>query len=126
MSSYLYGPNFIEVTRGTTLEVTTESIWTTAEGTANLDLTGATVMFTVKAFKEDQVPIFHRKGTHGNGFTISKPKSGKIEFTLAATETAKLPVGVHYYDIVIILPGELVYQLVENVQFEVKQGATLR
>lgn len=125
--SYLYGSNFISVTRGSSLDITTHTTVEDADGNVeNLDLTGVTVYFTVKAFVEDKIPLFHKQGIAGAGFTIASPKSGKISFSLSVSDVQKIPVGVHVYDMWVSYPSGDRKQIVENQQLEVRQGTTFR
>lgn len=124
--TYLYGVNFVKVARGSTLQLTVESVWEDVDTSSKFDFTGATFLFTIKRYRDDQVPLFHARGVAGVRFVVDSPKSGKVVFSMTGTETAALPSGTHYYDFWVLDTAGQSYQLVENAEFEVTQGITIR
>lgn len=79
----------ISHTRGDTFNRTIK--FTDASGA--LDITGSTVVFSIKKQVDDATPYFTKT------FTISNPTEGEAVLTITATESKSFEIGTYVYDI---------------------------
>lgn len=123
MSNGLLLPeNAVTVIRGTskTLELTV-----TDSNGSPVDLTGAKVVFTVKARVEDQIPLIQKTSDTLAQVTITSPTEGKAQIYLDAADTQTRDIKKYVFDVWVILSSGKRFAVVPPSVFEVQAGVTL-
>lgn len=100
----------IQVDRGTTVNIT----GTVKEGTTTLDITGATIFFTVKDKEYTSVTTDTDALVSKTVTSLPGATEGIYTVTLDPVDTATIPKGSYYYDIKIKLVDGTIYKLNEG------------
>lgn len=125
--------NAIEIYKGQTkdIQVTVTQIGqdpTTGDYPANIpvDLTGATVYFTVKARPGDPVTLVYKVSTTSSQITIATPTTGGIAtIHLLPLDTYKMAADTYVFDIWVVLSTGATYPVVEVAEFIIKEPVTV-
>jgi len=116
--------NAVEIVRGTskTLELTIYD--DDLEKPEPVDITGATLIFTVKHRVEDAVPLIQKKSTDSAQIVLIAPREGRARIYLVPADTQNLEPKPYVFDVWLILTGKR-YAVVAPSIFEVHAGVTL-
>jgi hypothetical protein len=123
--SLLFPENSIEIHRGQskTLSLTVSEML--EDGTSKpVDLTGATVYFSVKVSETDQQPLFQKISTSPSQIEITTPRLGKVRIYLEPADTKTLDPHEYKFDIWAVLASGKRYPVVPPSTFLVKPGVT--
>lgn len=120
----LAGPeNLIEIVRGTTktFELEVED----AEG-EHVDLTGATVIATVKCEIQDEHAVIQKSSDEGAAeVEITEPKNGKAKIKFVPSDTQTRDTGEYVFDVWVILSSGARFVVVGPAPFVIKPGVTV-
>lgn len=120
----LVGPeNLIEIVRGTTKTFELEVKDSAGEF---VDLTGATVVASVKCEIVDEHPIIQKSSDAGPGqVDITDPKLGKAKIKFVPSDTQTRDVGEYVFDVWVVLSSGARYVVVGPAPFKIKPGVTV-
>lgn len=121
MSDILVGENQISVYQG---ESATITIKITDSLNKYVDLTGATVYFTVKINEKDPAHIVQKISTSGSQILVTKPREGTAEIYISSTDTITLNSGVYVYDLWVMLATGKKHPAIKPSVFELKESVT--
>lgn len=113
----------IRIYRGAskTVQLTVKKI----DGTA-YDLSGATLILTVKKDLHDQLPLFQKSNKVGGiGVTIVSAKGGVVQFSFIPADTHKSDPRHYVYDVWVVDSSFNQYVLIPPSDFEVEPGVTI-
>ena len=122
MSNILRPENLISVIRGTSK---TFELEITDDDGAVVDLTGATLYFTVKAKLEDTNPLIQKKSSDALEIDIYDPRGGKAKIYLNPSDTQTLALKPHIFDVWVVLSSGKRYVVVGPSTFELKPAGTV-
>lgn len=111
----------IDVAQGETK--TLELTVTNADGDP-VNLTGATVYFTVKASRDGSALIEKDSGTPAEA-QITDAANGEAEIYLVASDTSSLDAGSYVYDVWVVLSGGARHQVIDPSTFEITVPVTV-
>lgn len=90
-----------------------------------VDLTGATLFFTVKVKTEDPYPVIQKKSSDPTQILITNPKGGVAQIYLQPQDTANRDPLVHVFDAWVSLVGGKRYPVIPPSTFEIVPGVTV-
>ena len=90
-----------------------------------VNITGATIVFTLKKCAGDQFPIIQKTSASILQVEITDPKGGVARIYLNPADTMNLDPGDYVYDVWIILASGKRYVLIPESTFTVLQGVTV-
>lgn len=114
--------NAVSVIRGSskTLELTV-----TDDTDKVVDLTGATLYFSVKTLIEDSHPLFQKRSTNVSEIEITKPRDGVARIYLSPADTQTLDPKEYVFDVWVVLASGKRYPVIEPSVFVVRPGVTI-
>jgi hypothetical protein len=120
--SILYPENAISIIRGSskTLKLTV-----TDENDAVVNLTGATIYFSVKVGERDPQPLFQKSSLNPAQAEITTPREGVALIYLQPSDTQSLDPHEYVFDVWTVLANGKRYPVVKPSVFEVKPGVSL-
>jgi len=89
-----------------------------------VDLTGATVYFTVKISISDTNSIVQKKSTNPAEILINAPRAGQAQIFLGPSDTQNLDINEYVYDVWVILASGARYPVIPPSILEVEAGVT--
>lgn len=120
---YLAPENSVQVTRGAnkTLMLTVQK-----DDGSYFDLTGSSLIFSVKKRVEDDRPLITKKSSVESEILIEKPREGKAKIFILPNDTVDLALAEYVYDVWLITSEDPVRRLVvvPTCTFEVVAGVT--
>ena len=90
-----------------------------------VDLTGATIHFTVKREVKEAVPVIKKSTASVTEVEITDPKGGIAKIYLNPNDTRDLEPGQYVFDVLAILASGKRYIVVKVSIFEVLAGVTV-
>ncbi len=121
-ASFLLPANSLSVIRGASK---TYQLTVTDENGASINLTGATVYFTVKKTIQDTEPLIQKKSTDITQINIVSPRAGIAQIFLKPADTATRDVGDYVFDVWVVLTTGKRYPVVPPTTFEIVSGVTV-
>lgn len=125
MTDILLPKNALTVIRGTskTFRVTV----TDPETGKPFNLTGATLILTVKRRIEDAQPILRKTTEVMADAVITGPTAGVVEFYLVPADTKNKDIREYVFDVWLIVPGAVDkhYAVIPPSIFDLQQGVTV-
>lgn len=119
--SILLPENSISVIQGTTKTLKL----TVRDGDGEVvDLTNATIYFTVKKRECDETPLIFKSSASITQIEVTNPLDGTAKIFITPTDTAYLGASKYKFDIVVELASGDRYVVVPPSIFEVKLGIT--
>jgi len=125
-------PNSVELYKGQSkdLEVTIVQVGvdpdTGNEGDVAVDLTGATIYFTVKWAAGDPGCLISKKSTVSTEISINTPETdGIATIHLLTQDTYKLEAATYVFDVWVVLSSGKAYPVIEVSEFIVKEPVTV-
>lgn len=114
--------NTLTIIRGTskTLELTI-----TDSAGAIVDITGCTVIFTIKDDLYNQLPLVQKMSTNPLEVEITEPRLGKALIYLTPADTHDLDPVVYVYDVWLVLTNTKRYAVIQPTDFVLKPGVTI-
>jgi hypothetical protein len=108
-NTFVLGPNALVLVRGASKTV---ELTIVGSDKKPVDLTGATLWFTVKERVEDRDPLILKRSTDGAQIAITQPFSGKAEIYLFPGDTAKLEPQEYVFDVWVVLANGKRYPVI--------------
>lgn len=121
MASLLAPPSGIEVPRGAskTFRITVKD-----QNGVVVDITGSTLIFTVKRNIGDRDPVIQKKTSNPTEGAVTIPTIGEAEFYLLAGDTVTLDPRAYAFDVWITLSTGKRYQIIAPSDFTVVRAVT--
>jgi len=89
-----------------------------------VDITGASVIMTVKTDINTVIPLFQKSTDNIAQIAITAPREGKAEIYLSSSDTATLNAIQYVYDIWVILATGKKHPVIKPSVFKVEQSVT--
>ena len=114
--------NSVTIVRGSSK--TLEIAITDSEGKA-ANITGAKVIFTVKADPSDNSPLIQKNSDHSSQAELTLPRLGKARIYISPSDTQNMAAKQYVFDVWVILASGKRYVVIPTSTFEIQQGVTL-
>lgn len=89
-----------------------------------VDLTGATLFFTVKVREEDEMPLIHKSSVDIAQIEVTDAIGGAAKIYLNPEDTHDTDIGQYMFDVWVVLSSLKRYVVIPPSTFEVLPGVT--
>ena len=120
--SFVSHANLISVIRGSSKAF---EITVTDDQDEPVDLTGATMYFTVKRDISEPLPTVRKSSADPTQILIAAPRTGVAKLFLVPGDTHGKSIGGYVFDVWVILVDGRRIPVIPPSQFEVEQGVTV-
>jgi hypothetical protein len=133
-TNVLLPDNSVRVTRGTSksfklsvsdLREETLSTCPDRNNPPPLDLTGATLYFTIKKEISDRLPVVKKSSLISGQISVINAKGGTARIKLDPEDTQNLEPGFYVFDVWVVLPNGDRFCVTGPATFQVEFGVTL-
>lgn len=122
MGSFLQPKNTVEVYRGSSATISLSVVDTNG---AVVDLTGATVVMTVKERLESPRNIFQKSSADAAEILITSARGGLAEIYILPADTLSRDIKQYVFDVWVILPSGKRIVVVEPSTFDIQPAVTV-
>jgi len=120
--SFTQAANTLTVIRGTSK---TYELCVVDEANEPVDLTGATVYFTVKRCTSEETAVLQKTSANIAEIEIVTPKGGIARIYLTPTDTKSLDIREYVFDVWVRLASGKVYAVIPPSTLSVQAGVTV-
>jgi hypothetical protein len=126
VTNILLPENAVSIYRGVSKTLKLTVAQTDDDGDAvPVDLTGASVYFTVKKELKDTIPVIRKSTAQITEVEVTDPKAGEAAIYLNPVDTQTLEPGQYLFDVLVVLASGKRYIVVKVSIFEVLAGVTV-